>query len=85
MNARFALGQAYSFSGDLAAAIELLEGGLSDIAYGSGGGTATTTGSPTVLYLCCLANAHALAGNFTHAHTHSDCGAKSRGADRAAV
>jgi class 3 adenylate cyclase/tetratricopeptide (TPR) repeat protein len=72
VNARFALGQAHSFSGDLAAAIDLLEGGLPDIAHGSGGGTATTTGSPAVLYLCCLANAHALAGNFTHAHTHSD-------------
>jgi tetratricopeptide (TPR) repeat protein len=72
INARFALGQAMLFAGDIAGSIGLLEEGLADLAHDAARSSAGTTGSAPVLYICCLANAHALRGNFADAHHHSD-------------
>lgn len=72
INARFALGQAYSFSGDLVGAIDVLNDGLDDLDIERASGNSGTTGTPAVLYLCCLANAHALMGNFEQGHRRSD-------------
>jgi tetratricopeptide (TPR) repeat protein len=60
------------FGGDITGSISLLEEGLPDLSHDAARSSAGTTGSAPVLYICCLANAHALRGNFGEAHQHSD-------------
>ena len=69
MNARFALGQAYSFKGDLPAAIKLLQHDTQRVIDAREQGPSSTTGTTSVLYLCCLANALSLSGLFAQARS----------------
>ncbi|HEX3350703.1 MAG TPA: adenylate/guanylate cyclase domain-containing protein [Acetobacteraceae bacterium] len=71
-SARFALGQAHTFGGALDEAVSTLEAGLTDLAHPGSRTVTGTTGTPVVLYLCCLTIAHSLGGNFDNAHRHGD-------------
>ena len=72
MSARFALGQVYSFTGDLPAVIELLHPDAERVIASRESDSAGTTGTTSVLYLCCLANALSLSGRFARARSICD-------------